>query len=104
MQDNNVKNKLSALEIVIGIVNIIAAVGFFALEVQFVSEILLSGENAWSNIGMLVICCFTFPAVVLISPVWVLVFLKKRLSVFSICTYGIMAWLWALSGILGWFL
>ena len=102
MQKSNVKSKLSALEIIIGIVNIISAAGFSLLITECCREMCADWGNDLINIGMVIYQFFTFP-LVLVSPLWVRIIAKKPLTVFSITTYGITAWLWVVTGIIGWF-
>ena len=102
MQDNNVKNNLSALEIIIGVVNIISSVGLFMFVAECCRELIVYRGDELINVGIVIIHVCLFP-LMLISPLWVRIFAKKPLTVFSITTYSITAWLWVVIGIIGWF-
>ena len=88
------KEKPGAPEITFGVLNIIMALAFLQDCAECAIKLLVMNGGKFYPFGSALICLFTLPAVVLISPLWIPVAAKRRLNAFNISTYSIMVWLW----------
>ena len=88
------KEKPGAPEITFGVLNILMALAFFQDCAECAIKLLVMNGGRFEPFIPALICLFTLPAVVLISPLWIPVAAKRRLNAFSISTYSLMVWLW----------